>query len=81
MTYYNMVIIAILVLLCIVTLKFVWIILSSRNVSEVEAAVTSMALICAVVVVTWSSASVIAAEAPESRMETKYINGRTYRIH
>ena len=79
MTYINIAIILLIVLFDLIVLKFVWIILTSRNVTQLEAAVTSFALIACAVVMTFTSA-VTVVYADESRMETKYINGKTYRV-
>ena len=79
MTYINIAIIIMIVFFDLIVLKFVWIILTSKNVTQLEAAVTSFVLIgCAVVMSYTSAVTVVYADEP--LMETKYINDKTYRV-
>ena len=78
MTYINIAIIVTLVLFDLIMLKFVWIILKSEKVNQLEAAVTSFALICAAVVMTYTSAVTIVYADEPSKWKTQYINGHTY---
>ena len=59
MTYFNILIIVLLVLFNLLVLRLVWVILTSRNVTQLEAAITSFALICAAVGMTWTSVATI----------------------
>ena len=79
MTYINIAIIGTLVLFDLIMLKFVWIILKSEKVNQLEAAVTSFVLIAAAVCMTFTSAVTI-VYADDTRMETQYINGKLHRI-
>ena len=79
MTYINIAIIVTLVLFNLIMLKFVWIILKSEKVNQLEAAVTSFVLIACAVVMTYTS-MVTVAYADDTRMETQYINGKLHRI-
>jgi len=55
--YYSILVPALIVLLWLITLRLVWIILASDKVTQLEAAVTSFALICAIVVMTFTTAA------------------------
>jgi len=55
--YYSILVPALIVLLWLITLRFVWIILTSDKVNQLEAAVTSFALICAVTAMTFTTAA------------------------
>ena len=67
MTYFNIAIIITLVLFDLLALKFVWIILSSKRISQLEAAVTSFALIFATVGMTFTSINPVIAPEPEAK--------------
>ena len=85
MTYFNIAIIITLVLFNLIMLKFVWIILKSENVSQLEAAVTSFVLIAAAVVMSYTSV-VTVVYADEPQIEVRYEDGqaivpnRTYNL-
>ena len=79
MTYINIAIIGTLVLFNLIMLKFVWIILKSEKVNQLEAAVTSFVLIACAVIMTYTSVITV-VYADDTRMETQYINGKLDRI-
>ena len=75
MTYFNIAIIVMIVFFDLIVLKFVWIILTSKNVTQLEAAVTSFVLIgCAVVMSYTSAVTVVYADEPQ--IEVRYKDGQ-----